>query len=104
MQFALEVLDDSVNKLISNGEFAICTPFADGDAGNLSVGALVVVERQRGDLTERSIRRVKTIGARLELQSYSTDTRYAETVESPSRRKDEAVSVVARVVGKYAAL
>lgn len=104
VQFALEVLDNSINKLIKIGEFAICTPLGEADLGNLTVGALVVVDRTRGALRERSIRRVAANAGRLELQTESTEKKMAETVECPSRRRDEVVTVIGRVIGKYAPL
>lgn len=99
---AIKVSDNSVNRTIAPGEFAIFEPVDPGEASSLPVNSLVVVDRVRGQLRERTIRRIRgRKGAALELVCHSTEKRFSETLYSPSPKGSETIEIVGRVVGKY---
>lgn len=103
--FAWEVSDASVNRSIGPGEHAVIEPVDESAVFAVPVGALVAVERKRGQLLERSIRRAAAVvRGEVTLETYSTERRLQETISYPSKRADEIVRVVGRVVGKYADL
>lgn len=102
-QAAVEVADESVNRLIAAGEFAIIGPISETELALLDTGYLYV-ERARGTLIERTIRRAQKRKAdRLELSTYSTEPRFSEVITYPSSRPDETVKILGRVTGKYQA-
>lgn len=98
MRYAVVVSDESFNKAIQRGEFAIFTSVE----GPPKVGQFVYVERVRGNLVERSIRRVSEKGKGLSLTSWSRDPRYTDEIPFSQDNKD--VSIIGLVVGKYASL
>lgn len=99
MQFAVLVSDQSVNKTISQNEYAICRPATD-DA--IVAGRLYYIERERGTLIERSIRRAApTAFGTLGLASDSTDTRFREDTPITPGSDGERISVIGVVIGKY---
>lgn len=99
-KFRVRVGDNSVNKYIQAGEFAICERV---NLNELRVGALVAVERSRGDLVEVSIRQVAARNAdKLTLVYASSEARLAGKVEvQPS---DDDLTIVGVVTGRYADL
>jgi hypothetical protein len=100
---AVLVTDESCNLAIQPGEYAIFTPLKKDAEPSTLDGALLVVERERNGLTERSIRRASLRpDGRLKLVSNSSNTRFAETITSPSSRHGETIRLIGRVVGKYA--
>lgn len=102
MQGAVRVIDESMNKILQRGEFAIYSP-AD-DLGELAAhtGKIAYVERRRGDLVERSLRIIAKRKDGMRLECFSTDGRFAESILYPSKRPGETVTIVGFVVGKYA--
>lgn len=98
---AFQVTDDSANRVIQSGGFAIARPDVDTDPMAHPVGALLVIERTRSGLTERSIRRIyRKTKSVVELVCDSTRRRYQrDRVRVPTR--GETVKVVGLVVGKY---
>jgi hypothetical protein len=96
-RFALRVADQSINKLLLPGEYAICEPVALED---IEPGHIIAVRRLQGGLVETSIRRVSDVsGSTLKTSGHSTDSRYAALTEL---RVGHGVDVLGRVVGKYA--
>jgi hypothetical protein len=98
---AFQVTDDSANRVIQSGGFAIALGDVDADPMRHDVGALLVIERTRNGLTERSIRRIyRKTKSVVELVCDSTRRRYQrDRVRVPTR--GETVKVVGLVVGKY---
>lgn len=103
MRGAVRVLDESMNKVFQVGEFAI---FSDPEtlpqeAEKLANGEIVVVERRRDDLVERSLRVVAQRREGMRLECYSTHPRFVESIPYPSKRPNETVVIIGRVVGRY---
>lgn len=100
VRFAVEVVDGSVNKVIEAGEYAICVPYT-GDI-RMHPGQLVYVEQQRNGLVQKTIRYV-LMGAKgvFKLKTLSSDPQYENTITYPSPNKDEPVTVIGRVIGRY---
>lgn len=96
---AYRVTDESANKVLQPGWWALVKPDVDPDPCKHPVGALVVIERERGGLTELSLRRVaKKTRAACELECHSTVRRFQrDRVNVPT--KGTAVRVVGLVVG-----
>lgn len=102
---AFKAVDQSADKTISAGEYAIFEPLSSEEIAALPVNSLVIVERWRGALRERSIRRVlRKSGVKIELACHSTERRFSEAITYPSPKSTEKVEIVGRVVGKYADL
>jgi len=98
---ALHILDNSVNRYVEPGDFAIYTPIS-GDAGEPAQydGELLYIEVVQGHLAQRSIRMAKMLKTgRLELLPYSTEAKYATACFYPCT--DGAVSVLGVVIGKF---
>jgi SOS-response transcriptional repressor LexA len=75
-QFAYRVSDDAMDKRgIHSGNFIICVKYMDVRSKPIS-GDIVVVERRRGDLTERSCRELQVVGGGYELRPRSTDASF----------------------------
>lgn len=99
---ALHVLDDSVNKEIGQGEFAIYLPLPD-DPGPLDqyAGKLLYVECAVKKLVERSIRMaVLQKDGRLKLIAHSRNPKYTGHMMYPC--SNDAVTLLGKIVGKYA--
>jgi transcriptional regulator with XRE-family HTH domain len=94
------VNDNSINKVFKKGWYAIVDPVSNGSPLEYQDGSLVVVERYRNNMVERSIRRVeRQTGKMCELACYSTDKRYAgERIKFPTTNGDEVV-IIGLVVG-----
>lgn len=104
MRFAVEVCDESVNKVIGEGEYAVCTAIAQDDIQALPDGSLVWVERHRGGLMEHSIRRLTRVGhEKFLLRSHSKNATLTDDVPFPAEG-DERIEIRGRVVGRYARL
>lgn len=96
---AFRVTDESANALFEPGWFALVNPKVDRDLLAHEVGSLVVIERVRDGLTERSMRRIaKKTANGCVLTCHSTVKRYQrDRVIVPT--KGETVKVVGLVVG-----
>jgi hypothetical protein len=96
---AFRLTDESANALFEPGWFALVNPKVDRDPLAHEVGSLVVIERVRDGLIERSMRRIaKKTKAGCELTCHSTVRRYQrDRVIVPT--KGETVKVVGIVVG-----
>ena len=100
VRYAVLVKDESVNKALLSGEYAICVPI---DEDELQPGMLVDVEHTRGDLMQRTIRRVvaKPKGQGFHLRTFSSLAPFESTLSYPSDRRDESISILGRVIGRY---
>lgn len=104
LRFAVQVGDDSLNRILAKGEYAICTPISD-DQSDVQVNWLVWIERERDGLVAQSIRRVISVaGGRIVMQSHSKSPALMETISIPSERRDERVTIKGRVIGRYGLL
>jgi hypothetical protein len=103
MRKAIRVVDDSVNLVFQQGEFAIFEPWpaaAEIEATTDKV-TLYVIERTRGDLLETSIRRaLKRKDGTLALVSHCSPS-LPEEITIPEQKGPERIKVIGRVVGKY---
>lgn len=100
-RIAVRVTDESANLSILPGEYAIVEPLERGH-GELKNGALVLINRKRGTLLERSIRRVELRSdGKLRLVTHSNLTRLAEALTYPSPKTADEIVLVGQVVGKY---
>jgi hypothetical protein len=105
VRVAVKVLDDSVNRAIKAGDFAVYAPIEDPDSIHWGEGRFVYIEREESGRVERTIRRVMgTEKDRLKLGFWSTDKKYAGTVTIPSSRPNETVRIIGQVVGQYGEL
>lgn len=93
------VNDDSVNKAINAGEWALYEPF-DSRSDPLPDQRLVYIERKKGSLAERSIRQVRIKGSGATLTSHSTVSKYSEKLDFPSKSQGESIEIIGVVVGK----
>lgn len=101
-RWAVKVADQSVNKILKKGWFAILERAPSDCPREYRDGQFVFIQRTRGGLTEESLRRVELIGDKCALTCYSTEKRYdGERLPFPPRSKDEEVIVTAVVVGGY---
>ncbi len=100
---AVQVIDESVNRSIAPGEYAIYEEISvDPEHAD---GALLYIERSRDGLVERSIRRAFRLDpGRLKLIAHSTRPQFADPIEYPSSHGNEDITILGRVVGKYAAI
>lgn len=92
---AFEVVGDSINLQCEPGGYALCVPFAETGL-QLKEGMWVVAERQRGDMIERTIKKVVQAGRRFELHPASTNPVH-KPIRFPSAEAHEEVRVVALV-------
>jgi hypothetical protein len=94
------VNDESVNRSISAGEWALYEDF-DTSTDPLPDNRLVYIERRQGNLAERSIRRVDVRGSgTVDLVSHSTVPKYLEKLSYPSKKQGETIEILGIVVGK----
>lgn len=96
---AYRIKDESANKVLQPGWWALVRQGGDPDPLKYPVGALIVIERERDGLTERSVRRVaRRTQTACELACHSTVKRYKrDRVCIPTT--GETVMVVGLVVG-----
>jgi phage repressor protein C with HTH and peptisase S24 domain len=98
MRFAIRIADDSVNKLLQPGQFAIFVTPSEPIKNN----SLVVVERTRSDLVERTVRRYVAGKPSPKLVSYSTSPMYQETLQlSDGQNGSDTVKIIGLVVGTH---
>ncbi|MDP2354599.1 MAG: S24 family peptidase [Beijerinckiaceae bacterium] len=107
-QFAYRVHGASMDKVkILDGDYVVCVPYFDARA-RLTDGDVVVVERRRGGLYERTCKSLELrAGGIAALVSQSNDPRHADPLlELPLNGEfDEGleIEVVGLVVGRYSA-
>lgn len=99
-QYALLVEGNSINRVIQDGEYAICVGW--GDLGiEPTNGQLVHVERSRGGLHEVTIKKVMVTGAGVELWPDSSDPRFQTPVDLAHDDDDTEVRIRGLVIGKF---
>lgn len=92
-QFALSVRGPSMDKLIREGEFAICVDAIDlGRAPQHDDIVVVTRTRRAGHLRETTLKQVEVHGSRVELWPRSNDPKFQKKIIL-SKSDDEAVSV-----------
>lgn len=101
-QYALKVVGHSVNKLIEDGEYALCADFLDLDR-DLAAKDIVVVLRKRGKdgIHETSIKQVEIRDGEHQLWPRSTDRRFQSPIELSAEEPDVSVQIIALVWGKF---
>ena len=97
MRFAVEMKDQSANRVLAAGDFAICEPI-DSDA--LQPNSLLYVERTNEGLAERTVRRLERGQTGMRLVTVSTAAHLSSSIPFPS----PGVQVLGRVVGRYSPL
>lgn len=98
-QFAFRVVGNSMNrKRIHNGDFVVCVPYFEARSV-ITDGDIVVVERRRGHLTERTVKQVERIADGWELWPRSTDPAHQEPIFIGDGGKDGDDGTVVEVVG-----
>jgi hypothetical protein len=105
-EYAVRVVDGSVDKAIPAGSYAICAPIRAADVTRFHVDDLVHIERIRRGFQEISIRLVRANdGRRLRLGTYSADPEIEGEVAFPSARNaGEEVRLIGLVVGIFTSL
>jgi len=100
-QIAFRVAGTSMDRLVHDGEYAICVDFAESPI-HLRDGDIVVAERRRGGACERTIKRVR-LGARgAELWPDSTDPEHQSPIPlAPEDETESEVTVIGFVIGAY---
>jgi hypothetical protein len=100
-EYAVQMRDRSVDKLILRNEFAMCKPIKPGpiDITQFRVNDLLHVERTRCGVREASIRRVRSADGRLTLATYSSDPKLRNEITYPSTSGE--VTILGIVVGKH---
>jgi transcriptional regulator with XRE-family HTH domain len=98
---AYKIVDESINKIFRPGWFAIVEEAHGASPLEFPDHSLLVVERVRNGLTERSVRRLeRTESDRCELTCYSTEKRYlGDRVHFPPKNTNESVTIIGKVVG-----
>jgi SOS-response transcriptional repressor LexA len=89
-QFSYRISGASMNKKrIHHGDYVICVNYFDARAYPES-GDIVVVERRRGHLIERSCKELQVVGDGYELWPRSTDPRFTDPIRIKHRQDTEA--------------
>lgn len=98
---AYRILDQSINKLLKPGWFAIVEEVRSQDPLDYPDHCFLVIERVRNGLTERSVRRIEhTKPDRCELTCYSSEKRYlGDRIDYPPKSGNDAIIVIGKVVG-----
>ena len=99
-QYALLVEGNSINRIIKDGEYAICVSWADLGM-DLKNGQLVHVERHRGGLQEVTIKKVLIVNHRVTLQPDSDDPRFQEAIQLEHEDEDTEVTIRGLVIGTF---
>lgn len=82
-QFAFRVVGNSMNrKRIHNGDYVVCVPYFEARTG-ITVGDIVVVERRRGQLTERTVKQIDRGPNGWELWPRSNDPAHKDPIVIP---------------------
>lgn len=105
-RFAIRLADASMNREFPQGSYAICVHLEKDDTADLVVGDVVYIERTRGGLMEKTLRRImsREPNGSLRLSTLSTDPKFRQDLTySPhsANRADEKIRILGKVVGKY---
>jgi SOS-response transcriptional repressor LexA len=104
-QTAYRVRGNSMDKeRILDGDFVICVPYFDARVA-MTDGDIVVVERRRAGLYERTCKRLEVSRGRAALMPNSTDPRHEGPLfitGVPQQDDETEIEIVGLVVGKYA--
>ena len=99
-QVAYKMVGGSASRIVQDSEHLICVdgtiPYTD-----LRDRAVVIVERRRDNLIERTVRRVFAHDGAVELRQESDDPRHQSSLHLQSQESDPAVKVVAVAIGCY---
>lgn len=98
-QYAVRVDGPSVNKRIPDGMYAICALF-DAVPGGATMGSLVHVVRQDGDLIEHTIKELRLTSSGMMLMPVSDDPAYQEPVALASSEESH-VEIRGIVIGVF---
>lgn len=105
MRFAAKVGDKSADRYFQKDDYGIFVPIAADGKNDIRPGDLVLVETQRADLIEWTIRRVADLNNGLiRLVFHTNDNQFKEIVTIPASEKGVQRKLLGRVVGKYAEL
>lgn len=105
-QFAFKVSGTSMDKArIFDGDFVICVPYWTARSA-LTAGDLVVVERRRGPVFERTVKELVIQPKQYELWPRSTDPRFQQPIVIPkvdpmAEADGTVVEVVGLVIASY---
>lgn len=107
-QFAFRVIGMCMDKLrILDGDFVVCVPYWIARAGATD-GDVVVIERKRGHVTERTCKQIAVNGNRLELWPRSSDPQFQPVImpnqNDPLDETGAEIEIVGLVIGRYAAI
>lgn len=105
-QFSYRVVGTSMDKAkILNGSFVVCVPYFDA-RGGIADGDIVVVERRRGQLIERTCKQLKIVRGGFELWPRSTDPKFQEPLrvihDNGDTADGEEIEIVGLVIGVFA--
>jgi hypothetical protein len=96
-RFALKIVDQSINKVIGQGEYAVCEPV---DVTEIEPGFFIAFKREQLGTEEISVRRISAVnGSTLRTTGHSTDSRFGVITDIDL---EKGATVMGRVVGKYA--
>lgn len=105
-QFALKVVGPSVNKIIRDGDFAICVPYFEVRDGPRDRD-VVAVERKKNGMYQGTIKRLRRIGKEWELHPESHDPKFQDPIrlnENLSGDRDDSdteITIIGLVIGQY---
>jgi SOS-response transcriptional repressor LexA len=98
-QYAVRVDGPSVNRRIPDGMYAICAMF-DAYPGGATMGSLVHVTRQDGELVEHTIKELRLTPQGMMLMPVSDDPAYQEAVALASS-EESVVEIRGVVIGVF---
>lgn len=102
-QFAYRVRGPSMDKeRLFDGDYAICVDFWEARRRPQQKD-IVIVERKRGQLVERTCKQIDIVGGVVLLAPRSSDPRFQEPIRWTDGKGDgEDVEIVGLVIGRYA--
>ncbi len=94
-QYARAVVGDSMNLKFPNGCYVVVVEYHSAPRD----GDIVVAASRRGDLVERTLKRVRFSAGKIELHPESTDPRFEKIVLEP--RDDQNIEIEGYAIGIY---
>ncbi len=104
--FAYKVVGRSIDQVFQHGEYAICVNY-NAVRSALRSGDLVVIERRRAGLLERTIKRLNIVPGACQLWPQSSDPKFQDPLivrDDMTADDGSQVKVLALVIGKYTEL